>query len=304
MIFQGEEINIGLRGFTYGYDYYAPERSVLFHYYSHGGKDKKVKTFWEHSSDYSGLEQASMARLLGISDLLPTQKSLDEHKKYTTQVEEEEEVESFDLLTTTDPIEWNAIEERKYGLGKVRSVSKFLATFGINIFTQKVQHHMCRFVGKPMNRLFLKHLRKNGMGIDYDEISFEFKDPVEYGQTWEGETADDQGVQEEEAEEEAEGGEEEEGEVKAEEENGGGEKEEETGEGEVEVEEEAENRERENKLDRAREEMKNKLEKEMEERRKEMEERRNEREKEREERKRQKREKERREKAEEVKKRN
>ena len=262
---------------------------VFYSINNRGGKDKKVKTFWEHSSDYSGLEQASMARLLGISDLLPTQKSLDEHKKYTTQVEEEEEVESFDLLTTTDPIEWNAIEERKYGLGKVRSVPKFLATFGINIFTQKVQHHVCRFVGKPMNRLFLKYLRKNGMKIDYDQISFEFKDPVEYGQTWEGETADDQGVQEEEAE----GGEEEEGEVKAEEENGGGEKEEETGEGEVEVEEEAENREMENTLERAREERKNNLEQESEERRQEWEKEREER-KNKLKRKRQKREKERR----------
>lgn len=162
-------------------------------------RTKKVKTFWEHSSAYKGLEQASMARLLGISDLLTTQESLDAHKENTAHVEEE--VESFVLPT---PIEWNAIEERKYGLGKVRSVPKFLATFGINIFTQSAQHHMCRFVGKPMNRMFLKHLRKDGMGIDYDKISFEFKDPVEYGQTWEGDVADDQGVNEEEGEAEEE----------------------------------------------------------------------------------------------------
>ena len=34
MIFQGEEINIGLRGFIYCYNYYAPKHSVLFHYYT------------------------------------------------------------------------------------------------------------------------------------------------------------------------------------------------------------------------------------------------------------------------------
>eukprot|EP00543_Licmophora_paradoxa_P015048 CAMPEP_0202471268 /NCGR_PEP_ID=MMETSP1360-20130828/84141_1 /ASSEMBLY_ACC=CAM_ASM_000848 /TAXON_ID=515479 /ORGANISM="Licmophora paradoxa, Strain CCMP2313" /LENGTH=120 /DNA_ID=CAMNT_0049097293 /DNA_START=22 /DNA_END=380 /DNA_ORIENTATION=- len=28
MIFQGEEMSIGIRGWTIGYDYYAPERSV------------------------------------------------------------------------------------------------------------------------------------------------------------------------------------------------------------------------------------------------------------------------------------
>jgi len=51
MIFQGEEINIGLRAFTYGYDLYAPTKSFLFHYYSTdpNGKKRKVETFWEHA---------------------------------------------------------------------------------------------------------------------------------------------------------------------------------------------------------------------------------------------------------------
>jgi [Skp1-protein]-hydroxyproline N-acetylglucosaminyltransferase len=49
MIFQGEEMSIGIRGFTVGYDYYAPERSACFHHYAIG-KNKalrgKVKHFW------------------------------------------------------------------------------------------------------------------------------------------------------------------------------------------------------------------------------------------------------------------
>jgi hypothetical protein len=44
MIFQGEEMSIGIRGFTIGYDFYAPERSVCFHHYADGknkrGRDK------------------------------------------------------------------------------------------------------------------------------------------------------------------------------------------------------------------------------------------------------------------------
>ena len=36
MIFQGEEMSIGIRGFTYGYDHYAPERSICFHSYAIG----------------------------------------------------------------------------------------------------------------------------------------------------------------------------------------------------------------------------------------------------------------------------
>jgi [Skp1-protein]-hydroxyproline N-acetylglucosaminyltransferase len=231
MIFQGEEINIGLRGFTYGYDYYAPEHSIIFHYYSNGGKDKKVKTFWEHSNSYSGLEQASMARLLGITKLLPTTEGMKEEAKRNIgkviagngvepKIEEKEESEVLE----EEEIEWNGVEEKEYGLGKVRTLEKFLRTFGINIYTQKIQHHLCRFVGKPMNDMFLANLREDGMGINYDKIVFEFLDPEEHGKQWEGPDAED-----------PEWGDEEEEEV-AEEESG--EEEEESGEEEAESEEE------------------------------------------------------------------
>lgn len=195
MIFQGEEINIGIRGFTYGYDYYAPERSVIFHYYSHGGKDKKVKTFWENSKAYNGLEQASMARLLGITELLPTQQDLDENVESTLEKDEKDGKENEKNKAQISPreeIQWNTVEYNNYGIGRVRTVKKFLQTFGIDISTSKVEKHLCRFVGRPMNNLFLQHLRKDGMGIDYDQISFQFKDPVVHGQSWEGNNGDDQ----------------------------------------------------------------------------------------------------------------
>ena len=41
MVFQGEEIFQGLRGFTYGYDYYTAEISVAFHMYAI--KENKAK---------------------------------------------------------------------------------------------------------------------------------------------------------------------------------------------------------------------------------------------------------------------
>ena len=56
-IFQGEEISIGIRGFTYGYDFYAPEKSVVFHMYANGvnaQKRNKVPKFWEHQNLYRG----------------------------------------------------------------------------------------------------------------------------------------------------------------------------------------------------------------------------------------------------------
>lgn len=49
MVFQGEEIFMGLRGWSYGYDYYTSEISVAFHMYAikeNKDKRKKVKLFW------------------------------------------------------------------------------------------------------------------------------------------------------------------------------------------------------------------------------------------------------------------
>lgn len=48
---------IGIRGFTVGYDFYAPERSVCFHHYATGknaAKRNKVKKFWENGNNYKG----------------------------------------------------------------------------------------------------------------------------------------------------------------------------------------------------------------------------------------------------------
>ena len=150
MVFQGEEISMGLRGFTYGYDYYAMERSVCFHMYAikeNLPKRRKVKLFWENSSMYKGAGEKAMQRLNGIIRMLPSDEPF------------------FDA------------EEKKYGLGKVRTTEKFYKTFGIHTDTQKVENHLCRFVGKPMMQEFMPHLRQNRMGIDYSGITFEFVDP-------------------------------------------------------------------------------------------------------------------------------
>ena len=148
---------------------YAPTKSFLFHYYSTdpNGKKRKVETFWEHASLYDGVEAESKARLIGqIGMLLPTVEIVDN----TTEV--------------TTIRKWNEIESQKYGLGKVRTIHKFLSTFGIHLKDKKVEKHLCRFVGVPMQKVFVKHLRKDRMGIDYGKIQFQFKDPKKYGNTW------------------------------------------------------------------------------------------------------------------------
>ena len=148
MVFQGEEISMGLRGFTYGYDYYAAERSVCFHMYAikeNKAKRKKVKLFWENSKDYSGAELTAMKRLNGIIGM------------------------------ADDP--FDETDKKKYGLGKIRKTKKFFKTFGIHTKEKTVEQNLCQFVGKPMMKEFQPHLRKNKMGIDYDEIDYEFVDP-------------------------------------------------------------------------------------------------------------------------------
>jgi len=110
MIFQGEEITIGIRGFTYGYDFYAPQTGVIFHYYNNDNKNKtkKVATFWENSDSYVGVSAESKARLAGIIQML-----------------------------TNNTISWNSVDAKKYGIGGVRTTQKFYDTFGIHIEEKK-----------------------------------------------------------------------------------------------------------------------------------------------------------------------
>mmetsp|Transcript_21374 Transcript_21374/g.61056 ORF Transcript_21374/g.61056 Transcript_21374/m.61056 type:complete len:617 (-) Transcript_21374:46-1896(-) len=151
MVFQGEEISIGLRGFTYGYDYYTAERSVAFHMYALGenlAKRRRVKLFWENRSLYpnSGLE--GMKRLNGIIGM-----DNDPNDKYYDK------------------------EKDRYGLGQVRDKDKFFRMYGIHPESKTVEGHLCRFVGMPMQRKFRPLVRMNRMGIDFSKTDFEFVDP-------------------------------------------------------------------------------------------------------------------------------
>lgn len=149
MIFHGEEISMGLRAFTHGYDFYAPERNVCFHTDNQNVEDEQSspKHFLENETLYQGIEKHSMARLLGLIHMNPI----------------------------VDPSTWNHAQEETYGIGKVRDVSKFFTCFGIHVQVKRTEHQLCDFVqsGK-MHDMFVDSLRSNGMGIDYDNINFRF----------------------------------------------------------------------------------------------------------------------------------
>lgn len=152
MIFQGEEISIGVRGFTYGYDYYTPEKAACYHMYAIGSnakKRKKVKLFWEHANLYQGVAQVAVKRLVSIIHMQPRNKT----------------------------IPYDTTDEEMYGLGQERSAELFLDVFGIHINNMTVEHNLCSFVGKKMQRIFVPKLRKNGMGLDYEKIKFRYRNP-------------------------------------------------------------------------------------------------------------------------------
>jgi len=73
----------------------------------------------------------------------------------------------------------SCLQEERYGIGSVRSPSKFFETFGIDVKNKRVEHHLCSFVQVgTMHTEFQKHLRPDGMGIDYSKIDYKFKDPA------------------------------------------------------------------------------------------------------------------------------
>ncbi|KAL3911905.1 MAG: hypothetical protein SGILL_007098 [Bacillariaceae sp.] len=145
----GEEIFMGLRGWSYGYDYYTAETSVAFHMYAikdNKEKRKKVKLFWENSNLYPGSAVQGMKRLNGI-------------------------------IGTGDPGDtYYDAEELDYGLGKVRPKEQFYKLYGIHTDTKTVgKDNLCTFVGKPMQNMFKPYLRKNKMGIDFSSVNYEYK---------------------------------------------------------------------------------------------------------------------------------
>jgi hypothetical protein len=140
MVFQGEEINIGIRGFTYGYDFYAPRDSVVFHEYAENSKRrKKIPMFWENSQAHKGEGQKSLRRATAVIGMAP------------------------DL----DPTTYNHEELDRYGIGKVRSLDLFYKIFLIDTQARKATQ-VCPFVTSgDMHREFQKHLRPDGLGVDY-----------------------------------------------------------------------------------------------------------------------------------------
>jgi [Skp1-protein]-hydroxyproline N-acetylglucosaminyltransferase len=151
MVFQGEESSLAIRAFSYGYDFYAPERSVAFHIFAI--KDNIARRhrhkFWENETLYAGALEKSMARIVGITGMAGSSSAIDYYRK----------------------------DEELYGLGKVRNIETYFRTYGIHPETSSVEGHLCNFVQEKLHRQFHQYLRSDGMGINYDDFKFEYQDP-------------------------------------------------------------------------------------------------------------------------------
>jgi len=142
MVFQGEEIAVGIRSFTHGYDLYAPESSVVFHEYAvRSSRRKKVHMFWENTG-HQGWGQKSLKRGTAVIGMAPDM----------------------------DPADWDHSELDRYGLGPVRNVTLFYKLFLIDVHARKATQ-LCPFVKSGlMHKAFQPHLRPDGLGIDYSGL--------------------------------------------------------------------------------------------------------------------------------------
>jgi hypothetical protein len=125
--------------------YYTPEKQACYHYY--GRHD--VPLFWENNNIYTEDWAYWMNRLNAIIRM---------------------------ASWSPNVADWIRMDEVKYGIGMVRDIQTFFDVFGIHVKEQWVEGNLCRFMGQPMQKEFIPHLRKNGISIDYDTISFRFVD--------------------------------------------------------------------------------------------------------------------------------
>jgi len=136
MVFDGEEMSMGVRLWTSGYDLYAPNNSFSFHPY---GRKKRPPTFWENQGRNPGVREKAHRRIRHIFG-----------QSYTGDVD----------LT----------EIEKYGLGKKRKLETYSTIFGVNFQTGKTKNNCPITFSGLMHKRLHSFIRPDKMGIDYSMI--------------------------------------------------------------------------------------------------------------------------------------
>ena len=141
MMFQGEEIDIAVRAWTRGYDFYSPPLSVLFHPYARP-VSKRPHMFWENGGRHAGAGDRAAQRLRALL-------RCDNPAKPGTNVKE-----------------W-----AKYGLGTERPVEWFYFLFGMDCVRAQRTKELCKSVWNgEMHFGYTPYLRADKFGIDYSKV--------------------------------------------------------------------------------------------------------------------------------------
>ena len=118
MVFMGEEISIGVRAWTHGYDMYAPQASVLFHEYAQkSSRRRHVPKFWESKGARRANGQKSLRRLTSLIKMAPP-----------------------DM-----PDDWDRTKASLYGLGTDRPVDLFYKLALVDV-SRRSAVPLCQFV--------------------------------------------------------------------------------------------------------------------------------------------------------------
>lgn len=137
-VFMGEEISMGVRAWTHGYDLYAPQASVFFHEYAVHSPRRASKRFLHGGGHTSqSVTTRSLNRLTALIKMNPEITDYDD--SYAAQ----------------------------YGLGTARPVELFYKIFLIDTESKK-STPLCLFVTSGvMHKAFKPHLRADRKGIDF-----------------------------------------------------------------------------------------------------------------------------------------
>ena len=68
-MFDGEEFDMAMRLFTWGYDIYAPNISVMYHYYTspEENKNRNISKFWDYQWGAHTPRAGHVARVVSFS---------------------------------------------------------------------------------------------------------------------------------------------------------------------------------------------------------------------------------------------
>jgi [Skp1-protein]-hydroxyproline N-acetylglucosaminyltransferase len=174
LVFQGEEISMTIRGFTYGYDFYAPLQHVAFHMYAvrdNANARNQVKSFTENEVFFAGAKQKAYLRLNGIIGIDTTGPNQDTTGSQSALLRGGSGSKDYFYNVMADD----------YGVGKVRSRDKFFTTFGIHTATRHIEPGLCDLVQGIHGHLLSLHdmltpyLRHDGMGIDYRGVTLAYR---------------------------------------------------------------------------------------------------------------------------------